>query len=100
MISLAWDSTTFIAPADRRNESLIAGLLLGGRGSRARVRRSEAVAGRECQGEKDPIHGDCTCRDPDDKNDDDCPLHSFVSTHGEVQVIETAWGPVQLEDEP
>lgn len=46
-----------------------------------------------------PIHGDCTCSDPNDKNDDDCPLHSGASRHGEVQVIETAWGPVELEDE-
>jgi hypothetical protein len=29
-----------------------------------------------------PVHGDCTCRDPDDKNDDDCPLHAAASTHG------------------
>jgi len=39
-----------------------------------------------------PIHGDCICRDEDDKNDDDCPLHSMFSTHGEPQGIETVWG--------
>lgn len=32
-----------------------------------------------------PIHGDCTCKDPDDKNDDDCPLHSSYSDHAEAQ---------------
>lgn len=46
-----------------------------------------------------PIHGDCTCADPEDKNDDDCPLHSASSRHGEVQVIETAWGLVEIDDE-
>lgn len=29
-----------------------------------------------------PIHGDCTCKDRGDLNDDDCPLHSISSTHG------------------
>ena len=28
-----------------------------------------------------PIHGACTCVDPEDKNDDDCPLHSAESDH-------------------
>lgn len=28
-----------------------------------------------------PIHGDCTCADPDDKNDLDCPLHSPDCDH-------------------
>jgi hypothetical protein len=44
-----------------------------------------------------PIHGDCTCRDECDRNDDDCPLHSAASTHGEVQVFETIWGPVEID---
>lgn len=30
-----------------------------------------------------PIHGECTCEERGDLNDDDCPLHSFTSTHGE-----------------
>lgn len=45
-----------------------------------------------------PFHGDCTCRDAEDLNDDDCPLHCSSSTHGEVQVMETIWGPVPLHD--
>lgn len=45
-----------------------------------------------------PIHGDCTCADPDDKNDDDCPLHSGSSTHGEKQGVQTAWGFVLFTD--
>ena len=44
------------------------------------------------------IHGDCTCRDKQDLNDEDCPLHSTRSTHGEEQVIETVWGAVPLEE--
>ena len=30
-----------------------------------------------------PIHGDCTCADPEDLNDDDCPRHSACSDHAE-----------------
>ena len=42
-----------------------------------------------------PVHGDCTCRNPEDSmSDDDCPLHSPSSTHGEPQEYETLWGPV------
>lgn len=47
-----------------------------------------------------PIHGDCTCRDPEDKNDDDCPLHSSSSTHGEQQFILTVWGNVPIGPNP
>lgn len=46
-----------------------------------------------------PIHGDCTCRDPDDKNDDDCPLHSAGSTHGDPIVFHTLWGTLIAETE-
>ncbi len=31
-----------------------------------------------------PVHGDCACKNANDKNDDDCPLHSRQSTHGET----------------
>jgi hypothetical protein len=30
-----------------------------------------------------PLHGDCVCAPGDDFNDDDCPLHSPRSRHGE-----------------
>ena len=46
-----------------------------------------------------PIHGDCTCIDPVDKNDDDCPLHSAASTHGDATGIQTIWGMVYLTEE-
>lgn len=61
-----------------------------------------------------PIHGDCICprhavEDWDDVDKhpeladsngehDDCPLHSMASTHGEVQIIETIWGSVLIEE--
>jgi hypothetical protein len=32
-----------------------------------------------------PLHGDCSCKNECDKNDDDCPLHSRHSNHGDVQ---------------
>jgi hypothetical protein len=32
-----------------------------------------------------PIHGACTCKDPRDLNDDDCPLHSERSSHGMIE---------------
>ena len=58
-----------------------------------------------------PIHGDCIC--PVDERGEhitmdgegfgldnpDCPLHAGNSTHGDVQVISTIWGPIQLGDE-
>lgn len=45
-----------------------------------------------------PIHGDCTCENPEDSMSDwDCPLHSPRSSHGEEQGIETAWGTVEFE---
>lgn len=47
-----------------------------------------------------PIHGDCTCADPQDKNDDNCPLHSWLSTHGDPVVFQTIWGTLILEDNP
>jgi len=28
-----------------------------------------------------PIHGDCTCKDREDQNDEECPLHGLPSTH-------------------
>lgn len=46
-----------------------------------------------------PIHGDCICKDPYDKNDYDCPLHSESSTHGELQGIQTAWGFIEFHDD-
>lgn len=47
-----------------------------------------------------PIHGDCICKNPEDSmSDEDCPLHSWASTHGEVQVIDTIWGPMEIEDD-
>lgn len=39
-----------------------------------------------------PLCGDCTCRDPENLNGDDCPLHSAASPHGEVPAYETVWG--------
>lgn len=39
--------------------------------------RCAGVSARWC-----PVHGDCTCQ-PDDLNDDDRPLHSATSSHGE-----------------
>jgi hypothetical protein len=45
-----------------------------------------------------PVHGDCTCVDVDDRNDDTCPLHAERSTHGEVQCVETIWGSVELDN--
>lgn len=44
-----------------------------------------------------PIHGDCTCKHPEDRMDDeDCPLHCPWSTHAdEDDEIETIWGPIQ-----
>jgi len=47
-----------------------------------------------------PIHGDCCCVCREDSmSDEACPLHSPWSTHGDVQVIETAWGPVEIGDD-
>lgn len=46
-----------------------------------------------------PIHGDCTCKDPDDKNNEDCPLHSSISDHGDPEIFETIWGTFVLSPE-
>lgn len=45
-----------------------------------------------------PICGDCTCPDPDNKNDDSCPLHSERGKHGEPDVYKTIWGTLIAED--
>ncbi len=50
--------------------------------------RLDIPAGEGCSGVSAgwcPIHGDCTCKNPDDKNDETCPLHSAASNHGERQ---------------
>lgn len=40
-----------------------------------------------------PICGDCTCRHPEESmSDEDCPLHSPMSRHGEVEPVATIWG--------
>ena len=45
-----------------------------------------------------PIHGDCTCRAPEERmSDEDCPLHSPLSDHAEEQGIDTTWGFVEYE---
>lgn len=46
------------------------------------------------------ICGDCCCLEDEngclDLTSDDCPLHSRGSKHGEIEIVETAWGPVEL----
>ena len=54
----------------------------------AKMGRLDIPAGQACSAVSAgwcPIHGDCVCKDPDDKNDEACPLHSPSSTHGDVQ---------------
>lgn len=44
---------------------------------------SQAVACTGASAGWCPVHGDCVCKNPDDKNDENCPLHSKSSSHGE-----------------
>ncbi len=54
----------------------------------SKIGRIDVPADKGCSGTSAgwcPNCGDCTCKNHDDKNDDDCPLHSATSKHGETE---------------
>ena len=43
-----------------------------------------------------PLCGECCCREEHDYNDEDCPLHSPYSFHGDAELAETLWGTFEI----
>jgi hypothetical protein len=58
-------------------------------------RQADVIESQECTGvaaQWCPIHGTCACADPEDRNDEGCPLHSSTSSHAAASLAEI-FGP-------